>query len=218
MNDHAHHHTESESSSKEPDGSGPTNLEWVCVFCGSSAGEDPRYLDGATALGKALVQRNAGLVYGGSQVGLMGRLADSVIDAGGEVVGVIPEPLAHREVPHRGLTELVVTDSMHDRKAEMARRSDGFIAAPGGLGTFEEFFEVLTWGQLGMHRKPCGVLNLNHYYDPLMHLLDHAAKEGFVQSVHRGMILMESDPVRLLDRMADYHPPKVPRWIAVGET
>lgn len=220
MNDHARPPAESESASKKPDANDPEpgRLDWVCVFCGSSAGEDTRYLDGATALGRAIVGRSAGLVYGGSQVGLMGRLADSVLDAGGDVVGVIPEPLAHREVPHRGLTELVVTDSMHDRKAEMVRRADAFVAAPGGLGTFEEFFEVLTWAQLGMHRKPCGVLNLNRYFDPLTQLLDHAAKEGFVQSVHRGMILMESDPEVLLDRMADYRPPKVPRWIAVGET
>lgn len=193
-------------------------FDWVCVFCGSSAGEDTRYLDGATALGQALVEREIGLIYGGSQVGLMGRLADSVIDAGGDVVGIIPKPLAHREVPHRGLTELVITESMHERKSEMARRADGFIAAPGGLGTLEEFFEVLTWGQLGMHRKPCGVLNINRYFDPLAALLDHAAKEGFIQTVHRGMILAETDPDALLDRMADYQPPRVPRWIEVGET
>ncbi len=193
-------------------------LQWICVFCGSSAGEDPRYLDAATKLGRSLAKRRIGLIYGGSQMGLMGRLADSVLDAGGEVVGVLPEPLLPREVAHRGLTQLVITDSMHERKAEMARRADGFIAAPGGLGTIEEFLEVLTWAQLGMHRKPCGILNINRFYDPLSAVFDHGVREGFIQNVHRKMILVEAEPDRLLDRMRAYQPPKVPRWIEVGET
>ncbi len=193
-------------------------LERICVFCGSSAGEDSRYLDGATRLGEELVRREIGLVYGGSRMGMMGRLADTVIGAGGAVIGIIPEPLTHREVAHHGLTELVVTDSMHERKSEMARRADGFIAAPGGLGTLEEFLEVATWAQLGMHSKPCGLLNLHGFYDPLIAMLDHQSHEGFLQAAHRQMILVESDPSRLLDRMAAYKPPKVPRWIEVGET
>ena len=193
-------------------------LEWICVFCGSTAGEDPRYLDGATLLGQSLAGRGIGLVYGGSQMGLMGRIADSVLDAGGKVVGVLPEPLQHREVAHRSLTELVITGSMHERKAEMARRADGFIAAPGGLGTIEEFLEVLTWAQLGMHRKPCGILNTNGYFDPLAAVFDHALREGFIQTVHREMILSDSDAEGLLDRMQSFRPPRLPRWIEVGET
>ncbi|TVP57857.1 MAG: TIGR00730 family Rossman fold protein [Gemmatimonadales bacterium] len=195
-----------------------SDLRWICVFCGSSAGEDPRYLDAATKLGRSLAARGMGLVYGGSQLGLMGRLADSVLNAGGKVVGVLPEPLLPREVAHRSLTKLVITESMYERKAEMARLADGFIAAPGGLGTIEEFLEVLTWAQLGMHRKPCGILNTNGFYDPLSAVFDHGMREGFIQHVHRKMILIESEPDPLLDRMSAYQPPKVPRWIEVGET
>jgi uncharacterized protein (TIGR00730 family) len=197
--------------------SNPT-LRWVCVFCGSSAGEDSRYLDAATRLGKVLLEREIGLVYGGSRVGLMGRLADTVLGGGGEVVGVIPRALMDREVAHHGLTELLVTDSMHARKSEMVERSDAFVAAPGGIGTLEEFFEVLTWAQLGLHRKPCGLLNARGYFDPLIHLLDHAVREGFVQKAHRSMVLVEADPAPLLDRISGYDPPRVPRWIRPGET
>ena len=190
----------------------------LCVFCGSSAGEDPRYLEAATELGALLARRRIGLVYGGSRMGLMGRLAQSALDEGGEVVGVIPRALLNREVAHPDLADLVVTESMHERKAEMATRSDGFIAAPGGLGTLEEFFEVLTWSQLGFHRKPCGVLNVDGYYDPLVSLLDQARKEGFLQDAHRRMVLVESDPAALLDRMSRYEAPRVPQWIGKGET
>lgn len=193
-------------------------LQRVCVFCGSSAGEDPRYLEAASRLGAALAGRNLGLVYGGSRIGLMGRLAEAALEAGGEVVGIMPRPLMNRELVHPGLAELVVTESMHERKAEMVSRSDGFIAAPGGLGTFEEFFEVLTWAQLGFHRKPCGLLNVGDYYKSLTLLLDRAVKEGFVQDAHRRMVLVEEDPETLLDRMTEYEPPEVPRWIRRGET
>jgi uncharacterized protein (TIGR00730 family) len=193
-------------------------LGWACVFCGSSAGEDPRYLDAATGLGRILVQRRIGLVYGGARMGLMGRLADTVLEGGGEVVGVIPRALMDREVAHQGLTELVVTDSMHERKATMVARSDAFIAAPGGIGTLEEFFEVLTWAQLGLHRKPCGLLNHLGYFDSLTRLLDHAVHEGFIQRTHRSMVLVEEEPEALLDRIARYVPPRVPRWIRAGET
>ncbi|TVP75793.1 MAG: TIGR00730 family Rossman fold protein [Gemmatimonadales bacterium] len=195
-----------------------STLSTVCVFCGSSAGEDPRYLEAATALGLELARRKLALVYGGSQVGLMGRLADAVLGVDGTVVGVIPEALKHREVAHRGLSELVVTDSMHARKSEMVRRSDGFIAAPGGLGTMEEFFEVLTWAQLGMHRKPCGLLDVRGYWKHVIQLLDHAVKEGFLNHAHRSMVLVDDDPGRLLDRMANYEPPRVPRWIEATQT
>lgn len=196
----------------------PSPLRWICVFCGSSAGEDPRYLDAASALGRLLVARGLGLVYGGSRVGLMGRLADTVLEGGGEVVGVIPRALVDREVAHGGLTELIITDSMHDRKATMAERSDAFLAAPGGIGTLEEFFEVLTWGQLGLHRKPCGILNTKGYFDPLIRLLDHAEREGFLHPAHRSMVLVHPEPGPLVDAMGRYEPPRVPRWIRPGET
>lgn len=193
-------------------------LSTICVFCGSTSGEDPRYLEAATALGLELVRRDLSLVYGGSQMGLMGRLADAVLGADGTVVGVIPEALTHREVAHRGLSELVVTESMHARKSEMVRRSDAFIAAPGGIGTLEEFFEVLTWAQLGMHRKPCGLLDVRGYWTPVVQLLDHAVKEGFVNRAHRAMVLVDDDPARLLDRMSSYEAPRVPRWIEAAQT
>lgn len=191
----------------------PESIHRICVFCGSSAGEDPRYLQAASDLGRALATRGLGLVYGGSRIGLMGRLAQAVLDAGGEVTGIMPRPLMDRELVHAGLDELVVTESMHERKAEMVARSDGFVAAPGGLGTFEEFFEVLTWAQLGFHRKPCALLNVRDYYAPITRLLDHAVREGFVQDAHRRMVLVADDPEVLLDRMAAYDPPPVPRWI-----
>ncbi len=194
------------------------SLRWLCVFCGSSAGEDSRYLDAATRLGKVLLEREIGLVYGGSRVGLMGRLADTVMGGGGEVVGVIPRALMNREVAHQGLTELLITDSMHARKSQMVERSDAFVAAPGGIGTLEEFFEVLTWAQLGLHRKPCGLLNARGYFDPLIHLLDHGVREGFIQKAHRSMVLVEADAGMLLDRISGYDPPPVPRWIRPGET
>jgi uncharacterized protein (TIGR00730 family) len=192
-------------------------LERICVFCGSSAGEGSRYLAAATDLGSVLARRGIGLVYGGSRIGLMGRLAESVLEAGGEVIGVIPRPLVDRELAHSELHELVVTESMHERKTEMAARSDGFIAAPGGLGTLEEFFEVLTWAQLGFHRKPCGVLDVDGYYGPLHGLLEHAVREGFLHEAHRRMVLFETDPGALLDRMVAYEPPTVPRWIGEDE-
>jgi uncharacterized protein (TIGR00730 family) len=196
----------------------PESFRRICVFCGSSAGEDPRYLQAASDLGQALATRGLGLVYGGSRIGLMGRLAQAVLDAGGEVTGVMPRPLMDRELVHAGLDELIVTESMHDRKAEMVARSDGFVAAPGGLGTFEEFFEVLTWAQLGFHRKPCALFNVRDYYGPITRLLDHAVREGFVQDAHRRMVLVADDPGVLLDRMAAYDPPPVPRWIGQDQT
>jgi uncharacterized protein (TIGR00730 family) len=193
-------------------------MKWICVFCGSSSGESPIYLEAATRLATLLAREGLGLVYGGSKVGLMGRLADVMLEQGGEVVGVIPQALVNREVGHGGLTELRVVGSMHERKAVMVERSDAFIALPGGLGTLEELFEVVTWGQLGLHRKPSGLLDVNGYYRPLIRFLDHAVTEGFLSATHRRMILVEDDPEVLLGRLTAYDPPTVPKWITVSET
>jgi uncharacterized protein (TIGR00730 family) len=169
-------------------------------------------------MGRTLVDRGIGLVYGGGDVGLMGVIADAVLDAGGEVIGVIPQALADREVAHHGLTKLHVVDSMHTRKALMADLSDAFIAMPGGVGTFEEFFEVVTWTQLGLHRKACGLLDVEGFYKPLEQFIDRAVVEGFIRPAHRGSIVIDSDPARLLDRLASVEIPNVPKWIGKDET
>ncbi len=190
-------------------------MKRVCVFCGSSPGSGPEYIGAAEQLGHALAGKNIGLVYGGAKVGMMGRIAQSVLDQGGEVIGVIPKDLVEREVAFTGLADLRVVGSMHERKALMADLSDGFIALPGGLGTIEEFFEVVTWAQLGIHLKPCGLLNVKGYYDQLMDFLDHTVSEQFVDSEHRSMILMDEDPKRLLQKFETYQPPTVDkaRWV-----
>lgn len=188
-------------------------MKRICVFCGSSAGARPAYAHAAGSVGRMLAARGIGLVYGGGKVGLMGVVADAVMAAGGEVIGVIPEALMRREVGHGGLTELHVVGSMHERKARMADLSDGFIALPGGYGTFEEFFEVLTWSQLGIHPKPCGLLNVGGFYDPLLAMADHAVREEFVRPAHRALILDDGDAERLLERMAAFAPPAVEKWI-----
>jgi uncharacterized protein (TIGR00730 family) len=193
-------------------------MKRICVFCGSSSGESPIYLESATRVGEILAREGLGLVYGGSRVGLMGRLADSVLEHGGEVIGVIPRALVNREVAHGGLTELRIVASMHERKAVMAELSDAFIALPGGLGTLEELFEVVTWSQLGLHQKPSGVLDVRGYYQPLIAFLDHAVNEGFLATQHRRMIMLENDPDALVARLREYEAPVVPRWIAAGET
>lgn len=190
----------------------------ICVFCGSSAGDQSGYLEAATATGQLLAREDIGLVYGGSRVGVMGRLADSALEAGGTVIGVIPRPLVDREVAHQGLTELHVVASMHERKAAMAELSDAFVALPGGLGTLEEFCEVLTWAQLGLHRKPCGVLDVDGYFQPLVDLLDHMVREGFLARNHRAMVRVERTPEALLETLRAYRPPHLPRWIDVDET
>lgn len=194
------------------------NIRNICVYCGSSPGRIDLYSDAARQLAEALVKRDIGLVYGGASIGLMGTVADQVLALGGRVVGVIPESLATREVAHHGLTELHVTRSMHERKTLMAERADGFIALPGGIGTMEEIFEIWTWAQLGLHHKPCGLLNVAGYYDPLHAFLDHTVTEGFVQPVIRGMLLVESDPDNLLDRFAGYRSPRLKQWVEEGET
>ena len=184
----------------------------LCVFCGSSSGTNPAYEKGARQLGQALVAADVRLVYGGASVGLMGALADSVLEAGGEAVGVIPEGLVHKEISHPGLTELHVVGSMHERKALMAELSEGFIALPGGTGTMEEFFEVFTWAQLGEHGKPCGLLDIEGYFDPLVAFLDHMVEQGFLKDYHRAIILHDTDPASLLERFAGYEPSGRFRW------
>lgn len=185
----------------------------ICVFAGSNSGTRPEYIEAARSLGRELAQRNQGVVYGGGKVGLMGALADAALAAGAEVIGVIPESLMAKEVGHRGLTQLHVVESMHERKALMASLSAGFIALPGGWGTLEELFEVLTWGQLGLHRKPCGLLNVASYYDPLLAFLQHTVEEGFVKREQQSFIQVETAPGALLERMAAWQPPTVEKWI-----
>jgi uncharacterized protein (TIGR00730 family) len=189
-------------------------MKRVCVFCGSSSGVRPGYRAAAEELGRTLAARGIGLVYGGARVGLMGAVADAVVNAGGQVIGVIPEALVAKEVAHTGLTELRVVRSMHERKAVMADLSDGFIAIPGGWGTLEEFFEVLTWGQLGLHQKPCGLLNVEEYFDGLLSFADRMIEEGFVRRENAAMISVSSDPAALLDLLVAYTPPRsVEKWI-----
>jgi uncharacterized protein (TIGR00730 family) len=188
-------------------------MQRVCVFSGSSPGAREAYAASAAALGRELVRRGLGLVYGGAHVGLMGVLADAVLEAGGDVVGVIPAALVEYEVAHTGLADLRVTNSMHERKATMAELSDAFVALPGGLGTLEELFEVLTWAQLGFHGKPCGVLNVGGYYDGLLRFLDHSVAERFVKPAHRGLVLAAEAPAPLLDLMAAHQAPSDGKWL-----
>jgi hypothetical protein len=176
----------------------------ICVFTGSRHGASSEYADAAKALGRELVGRGYGLVYGGGNVGLMTVIADTVLDLGGHVTGVIPNSLVSKEVAHRGLTDLRVVQSMHERKAVMAELSDGFIAMPGGIGTIEEFFEVLSWAQLGLHEKPCGLLNVAGYYDSLIQFLDRAVTEDFLKPKHRALLTVEREPDKLLDRFEEF--------------
>ena len=193
-------------------------MKRICVYCGSNPGRLPVYRESARELGHELAGRGLGLVYGGASVGVMGAVADGVLDKGGEAIGVIPRSLATREVAHGGLKELIVVSSMHERKARMAELSDGFIALPGGWGTFEELFEMLTWAQLGFHEKPCGMLNIASYYDELHAFLEKAIREEFVKEEYRPMIMMESTATKLLDRFAAYRAPGVKKWIGAEET
>jgi uncharacterized protein (TIGR00730 family) len=184
-------------------------MQRICVFCGSSPGARPQYLQAAIELGHALADKKIGLVYGGARVGIMGKIAETVLEKGGEVIGVIPKGLVEREVAFTGLADLRVVNSMHERKALMAELADGFIALPGGLGTIEEFVEVVTWAQLGIHPKPCGLLNVEQYYDRLLDFLDHTVDEQFVEKEHRSMILVDEDSKRLLQKFETYQPPTV---------
>lgn len=184
-----------------------------CVFCGSNHGVRLVYREAAEELGRLLVARGHGIVYGGGSVGLMGRLADAALAAGGEVIGVIPEKLATKELAHPALTELHVVASMHARKALMAELADAFIALPGGFGTFEELLEMVTWAQLGIHRKPIGVVNVAGYYDALSQLVEHAVREGLIREENRGLFVVAERPADLLERMAGQAAPAVPSWI-----
>lgn len=188
-------------------------MKRVCVFCGSNTGSKPVYVQVAMVVGATLARRGLELVYGGGRVGLMGVVADSAIEAGAAVIGVIPKSLFAKELAHQGLTDLRVVDSMHERKALMADLSDGFIALPGGFGTFEEFCEILTWAQLGLHHKPCGILNVEGYYDPLFNLFDYATAENFLHPDHRKLVLVEDRIEDLLDAMDTYRPPNIDKRI-----
>ncbi len=183
-------------------------MKSICVFCGSSPGAKPEYGQAVQSLGRELARRRLTLVYGGGSVGLMGRMAQAALEAGGEVVGVTPKRMVEMEVVHQGLTRLHIVESMHERKALMAELSDAFIAAPGGFGTIEEFFEALTWTQLGFHRKPCGLLNVGGFYGKLLDFLDTLVSQRFVHEAHRAMILVEESPQRLLDRLAAFQLPR----------
>jgi uncharacterized protein (TIGR00730 family) len=187
----------------------------LCVFCGSSAGNRPEYAAAARRLGAALVQRGLGVVYGGGHVGLMGVIADAVLRAGGEVIGVIPQALVERELAQSGLTRLEIVDTMHQRKARMADLADAFAALPGGFGTCDELFEILTWAQLGLHAKPVGLLNVAGFFDPLRVWLDHMVQESFLKEKHRRLLLEAGDPERLLDLLSHYRPDEpTPKWIS----
>ncbi len=190
----------------------------VCVFCGSNVGRRPVFQQAAAALGRELVRRRIALIYGGGNVGLMGAIADTVLEAGGHVTGVIPDALVARELAHRGVQSLRIVGSMHERKALMGELSDGFIAMPGGYGTFEEFCEVVTWTQLGLHGKPCGLLNVDRFYDPLLALIDRAVAERFIRRENRRLVVDRDNPAALLDALASWRPPEVPKWITEEET
>jgi uncharacterized protein (TIGR00730 family) len=193
-------------------------MKCLCVFCGSSAGSRTVYADATKRLGEALAARGWGLVYGGGHVGLMGILADSVLNSGGSAIGVIPQALLDKELAHGGLTQLHVVTTMHQRKALMADLADGFAALPGAFGTADELFEILTWAQLGLHAKPIGLLNVAGYFDPLRAWLDHTVREGFLRSAHRQLLLEAEDPERLLDFLEQYRPvAETPKWIEAGD-
>jgi uncharacterized protein (TIGR00730 family) len=187
-------------------------MERICVYCGSSMGERPGHAALARQVGQLIARRGLGLVYGGGRVGLMGVLADAVLEAGGEVVGVIPQRLIDAEVAHTGLTRLDVVATMHERKARMESLSDAFIALPGGFGTLDELFEILTWAQLGLHGKPCGLLDTDGYYAPLVAWADAAVEAGFVRPAHRRLLMVDADPAVLLDRLAAHQPTPLSKW------
>jgi uncharacterized protein (TIGR00730 family) len=189
-------------------------MKRICVFCGSSQGSRPEYGAAAEEMAAELVRRNIGLVYGGGNVGLMGIIGDAVLNAGGEVQGVIPEHLMAREVGHKGLTKLHVVGSMHERKALMADLSDAFVALPGGFGTLEEFCEVVTWTQLGLHPKPCGILNVLEYYSALLRMFDHAVEERFLKTENRALVLARDKPADLLQALEEWRPIHVEKWLS----
>jgi uncharacterized protein (TIGR00730 family) len=189
-------------------------VQRACIFCGSSPGARPAYTEAAEDLGMLLVQNGITLVFGGATVGLMGRLADTVVSEGGEAIGVIPQALVDREIAHIGLTDLHVVDTMHERKQRMADLADAFVALPGGLGTLDELFEIYTWAQLGLHRKPIGLMNVEGYFDGLVGFLEHAVAERFVRDDHREMLIVEEEPAPMLERLKSFDPASLtPKWI-----
>ncbi|UYZ82815.1 TIGR00730 family Rossman fold protein [Entomomonas sp. E2T0] len=188
-------------------------MQRICVFCGSNTGNNPIYIEQAKQLGTTLAKHNITLIYGGTTIGLMGAIADAVLAAGGKVIGIIPQRLADKpNMAHQGLTDLHIVESMHQRKAKMAELADGFIALPGGIGTFEELFEMLTWSQLDFHKKPCAVLNINGFYDKLTDFLDSVIAAQFMKPEHRQLLISESDPKQLLEKMHNYQAPTVSKW------
>lgn len=193
-------------------------MKKLAVFCGSKDGATPIFRQAATTLGTTLVAHQIGLVYGGSRVGTMGAVADAVLTANGQAIGVLPHFLQEKEIAHPNLTELHLVESMHDRKAKMAELADGFIILPGGPGTMEEFFEVFTWAQLGLHEKPCGILNIDGYYDPLVTLFQQMETQGFLIPEHAAMLIVESDPEQLLERFWTYHAPQVKTYMNTKQT
>jgi uncharacterized protein (TIGR00730 family) len=195
-----------------------TPINSLCIYCGSSPGRLEAYSSAACALAEALVSRNIRLVYGGAGIGIMGKVADNVLKLGGQAIGVIPKALAHKEVAHKNLTELHITQSMHERKMLMAELADGFIALPGGIGTLEELFEIWTWAQLGIHTKPCGLLNIEGYFDSLIGFMDHVLAEQFVRKEHHALLIVETNPDTLLDRYVNYQPSAVKHWVGKDET
>jgi uncharacterized protein (TIGR00730 family) len=191
-----------------------TNMKGVVVYCGSSDESRPVYLEAASSMGRALVRRDLTLIFGGGRTGMMGALADAALQAGGKVIGIMPRQFNTPVLAHPRLSEMILVDSMHQRKAMMAEMGDAFIALPGGFGTLEELFEILTWAQIGMHAKPVGVLNAEGYFDPLLALIEHVRREGFIYSVHRALLACERTPDALLDRLAAYEPPPgLERWV-----
>lgn len=188
-------------------------MKSIAVFCGSSEGASSIYKESAVKLGHVLAEQQITLIYGGANVGLMGAVADAVLEQGGRVIGVLPFFLQDREIAHKGLTELVMVDSMHERKAKMAELADGFIALPGGPGTMEEFFEIFTWGQLGLHRKPCGLLNINHYFDPIVSMFDVMQREQFMQPKYRTMVITDHTPEGILKQFSNYDAPSVKTYL-----
>ncbi|RAS85043.1 TIGR00730 family Rossman fold protein [Priestia endophytica] len=193
-------------------------MKRIGVFCGSSNGATDLYIKGAKKLGEELARRNISLVYGGASVGVMGAVADAVLESDGHVIGVMPAFLEEREIAHKNVSELIVVESMHERKAKMAELADGFIALPGGPGTLEEFFEIFTWAQLGLHQKPCGLLNINEYYTPLVSLFNHMTEEQFLQEKYRAMALVDTEPQGLLDQFNTYQPPSVKTYITEAQS
>lgn len=193
------------------------NLQSIAVFCGSSAGTEPIFAEKAFALGQKMAQEKITLIYGGAKVGLMGAVADGCLQSGGKAIGVLPHFLSSKEIAHSNLTELILVQTMHERKTKMHELSDGFIALPGGFGTFEELFEILTWAQLGLHKKPIGLLNINEFYTPLIEMIKNMVSKQLLKPINRDMLLIDNHLDSLIQKMRDYEAPLVPKWIKEGD-